>query len=123
MQLSRGASAKGQVYRVDGVGSSGSSVRFVPVGSAVDGVRPTVGLVAYTDRYGRFSLDGITPGEYVVYVTGPAQQARWAGGTGSLATATRYTATLDGQLPAIYVQFGADPTARSLTSRTAAAAR
>ncbi|RIJ43518.1 carboxypeptidase regulatory-like domain-containing protein, partial [Clavibacter michiganensis subsp. insidiosus] len=105
----------------------GASVRVVPVAAAVDGVRPTTGLVASTDLYGRFSLNGITPGQYVVYVEGsgeaPRDLPRWAGGTGSLATATRYTATLDGQLPAIYVQLPRDPSDRSSTSRLAPTAR
>jgi hypothetical protein len=127
VQLARGASARGQIYRSDGVGAPGASVRFVPVASAAEGVRPATGLVAATDQYGRFSITGITPGQYVVYVAGsgeaPRQLPRWAGGTGSLATATRYTATLDGQLPAIYVQLARDPAARSATSRVAPVAR
>ncbi|WP_316306368.1 carboxypeptidase-like regulatory domain-containing protein, partial [Clavibacter michiganensis] len=125
VELNRGASAKGQIYRSDGVGTPAASVRFVPVAAAVEGAAPTTGLVAFVDQYGRFSLNGITPGEYVVYVAAagetPRQLPRWAGGTGTLATATRYTATLDTQLPAIYVQLAPDPTARR--SRAAPTAR
>jgi hypothetical protein len=125
VQLARGASAKGQIYRSDGIGLPAASVRFVPIAAAVEGVRPTTGIVASTDVYGRFSVNGITPGEYVVYVAAPGetppQLPRWAGGTGTLATATRYTATLDGQLPAIYVQLARDPS--SPASRAAPIAR
>ncbi|RII97441.1 carboxypeptidase-like regulatory domain-containing protein, partial [Clavibacter michiganensis] len=125
VDLNRGASAKGQIYRSDGVGTPAVSVRFVPVAEAAEGVAPTTGLVASTDQYGRFSLNGITPGEYVVYVAAagetPRQLPRWAGGTGSLATATRYTATLDTQLPSIYVQLARDPSAGA--SRAAPTAR
>lgn len=127
VELARGASAKGQIYRSDGVGTPAASVRFVPLAAAAEGVAPTTGPVTFVDQYGRFRIDGITPGEYVVYVAAagetPRQLPRWAGGTGSLATATRYTARLDTQLPAIYVQLARDPTARSSASRMAPAAR
>jgi hypothetical protein len=107
--LTLGIRLEGVVRVPAGSGYGGAHVQLVPEAAALLGADPRTGRSATTDAAGRFRFTTITPGRYVVRVTVPRSEApsygtQWVGGTGTLATATVFTARRGSDLPALDVR-------------------
>ncbi|PPF58915.1 hypothetical protein C5C13_07165 [Clavibacter michiganensis] len=124
--LDVGARMTGWIYDAGYASVSDATVYLVPRSSAVEGTTPDAARRVQTDQWGNFEITGIVPGDYYVYVTAtrysaPAYASRWAGGTGTLASASVYQATRDTQMASPYVQLATSPSVTASVTGLAAA--
>ncbi|OUE24387.1 carboxypeptidase regulatory-like domain-containing protein [Clavibacter michiganensis] len=124
--LDVGASMSGWIYGADYSSVSGATVYLVPTADAVQGSAPFSSRNVVTDQFGDFSITGVTPGDYYVYVSAdrsaaPAYASQWVGGTGSLATASVYRATRGTQMSSVYTQLAVSPSVTTTVTGLAAA--
>ncbi|WP_052129195.1 carboxypeptidase regulatory-like domain-containing protein [Clavibacter michiganensis] len=107
--LTLGSRLEGVVRTPDGAGYRDASVYLVPEAAALLGADPRSGRPVAVDAAGRFRFTTITPGRYYVHVVAvrdeaPSYASQWVGGTGSLATATVFTARRGSDLPDVDVR-------------------
>lgn len=125
--LDAGSRLSGLVRAPDGKPYEGAGVYVVPETAALLGADPrTASRGASTDAAGRFRITGILPGRYYVFVAAdrseaPSYASQWLGGSGSLASATVYTATRRADLPYVDARFVVSSSVTATISGTPAA--
>ncbi len=125
--LDAGTRLSGLVRGPDGTPYAGAGVYVVPEATALLGADPrTASRAAGTDAAGRFRVTGILPGRYYVFVTAdrseaPSYASQWLGGSGSLASATVYTAERGADLPAVDTRLVVSSSVTATISGTPAA--
>ncbi|MDO4029977.1 carboxypeptidase regulatory-like domain-containing protein [Clavibacter michiganensis] len=126
-QLDAGIRLAGIVRAPDGSPYAGASVYVVPETAALLGADPrTASRASSTDAAGRFRITGILPGRYYVFVAAdrseaPSYASQWLGGSGSLASATVFTATRGADLPAVDTRLVVSSSVTATISGTPAA--
>ncbi|KDP91290.1 MULTISPECIES: carboxypeptidase regulatory-like domain-containing protein [Clavibacter] len=124
--LDAGSRLSGIVRAPDGSPYAGARVYVVPEAAALLGADPRTVGGAPTDATGRFRITGILPGRYYVFVAAdrseaPSYASQWLGGSGSLASATVYTATRRADLPSVDARFVVSSSVTATISGTPAA--
>jgi len=124
--LDAGARLRGVVRDAAGNGIADATVHLVPTDDAVDGVEPVTGREATTDASGAFEITGILPGDHQAFVaidreSAPLYVSRWAGGTGTRATATVFRAVAGAVLPSPVIVLAVSPSVTARVTGLAAA--
>ncbi|OUE26834.1 Cna protein B-type domain protein [Clavibacter michiganensis] len=124
--LDQGARLTGVVRDAAGKGIADATVHLVPTADAVEGVEPVTGREATTDASGAFEITGILPGDHQAFVaidreSAPLYVSRWAGGTGTRATATVFRAVAGAALPSPVIVLAVSPSVTARVTGLAAA--